>query len=140
MTITKLEFEHGKPFIKQVSGFPDFICKIEYKYLAYKQVSTGTTDGTATLLQQMISTCTYSDPSASDYNSSNPYIGISSFTPAKVSGMFTVAYDANKTAWDNQINAQFDALRASNGTNDDVDPDSNSTGGTHFTFGTPLDE
>ena len=140
MTITKLEFEHGKPFIKQVSGFPDFICKIEYKYLAYKQVSTGTTDGTATLLQQMISTCTYSDPSASDYNSSNPYIGISSFTPAKVSGMFSVAYDANKTAWDNQINAQFDALRASNGTNDDVDPDSNSTGGTHFTFGTPLDE
>ena len=140
MTITKLEFEHGKPFIKQVSGFPDFICKIEYKYLAYKQVSTGTTDGTATLLQQMISTCTYSDPSASDYNSSNPYIGITSFTPAKVSGMFTVAYDANKTAWDNQINAQFANLLATNGTNDVVVvPGTNSTGETEFTFGDPLD-
>jgi len=139
MTITKLEFEHGKPFIKQVSGFPDFINKIEYKYLAYKQVSTATTAGTATLLQQMISTCTYSDPSESDYDSSNPYIGITSFTPAKVSGMFSVAYDANKTAWDNQINAQFANLLATNGTNDIVTPGTNSTGGTEFTFGDPLE-
>ena len=143
MTIIKLEFEHAKPYIKQVSGFPDFIHKIEYEYLAYKEfpsTAPNTPDGKCTLLQPMISTCTYSDPSASDYDSSNPYIGITSFTQEKVSGMFSVAYDANKTAWDNQINAQFDALRESNGTNDDIEPGTNSTGGTHFTFGSPLDE
>ena len=143
MTITKIEFEHAKPYIKQVSGFPDFIHKIEYEYLAYKEfpsTAPNTPDGKCTLLQQMISTCTYSDPSASDYDSSNPYIGITSFTPAKVSGMFTVAYDANKTAWDNQINAQFANLLATNGTNDVVvAPGTNSTGETEFTFGDPLD-
>ena len=58
MTITKLEFENAKPYIKQVSGFPDFIHKIEYEYLAYKEfpsTAPNTPDGKCTLLQQMIS-------------------------------------------------------------------------------------
>ena len=83
MTITKIEFEHAKPYIKQVSGFPDFIHKIEYEYLAYKEfpsTAPNIPDGKCTLLQQMISTCTYSDPSASDYDSSNPYLSITNFT------------------------------------------------------------
>ena len=67
------------------------------------------------MTQQMLSTCTYSDPSTSDYNSSNPYIGVSSFTQSKVSGMFSVAYADNQITWDKQINDQFDHLLATNG-------------------------
>lgn len=118
MTITKVEFQSAKPHIKQVEGFPDFIHKIEYTYLAHKTVATATTEGVAYMTQQMLSTCTYSDPSASDYDSSNPYIGISSFTKTKVSGMFTVAYADNQTTWDKQINDQFTNLLVRNGTYD----------------------
>lgn len=115
MTITKIEFQSARPHIKQVDGFPDFIHKIEFTYLAYKTIATTTEEGVAHMTQQMLSTCTYSDPSASDYNSSNPYIGVSSFTQSKVSGMFSVAYGDNKTTWDKQINDQFDHLLATNG-------------------------
>lgn len=116
MTITKVEYQSAKPHIKQVDGFPDFINKIEFTYLAHKTITTTTAEGVAHMTQQMLSTCTYSDPSTSDYDSSNPYIGVSSFTQSKVSGMFSVAYADNKTTWDQQINDQFAHLLATNGT------------------------
>lgn len=115
MTITKVEYQSARPHIKQVDGFPDFIHKVEFTYLAHKTIATTTAEGVAYMTQQMLSTCTYSDPSTSDYDSSNPYIGVSSFTQSKVSGMFSVAYADNKTIWDKQINDQFDHLLATNG-------------------------
>ena len=104
MTITKVEYQSARPHIKQVDGFPDFIHKVEFTYLAHKTIATTTAEGVAYMTQQMLSTCTYSDPSTSDYDSSNPYIGVSSFTQSKVSGMFSVAYADNQIAWDKQIN------------------------------------
>ena len=134
MTITKVEFQSAKPHIKQVEGFPDFIHKIEYTYLAHKTVATATTEGVAYMTQQLLSTCTYSDPSASDYESSNPYIGISSFTKTKVSGMFTVAYADNQTTWDKQINDQFTDLLVRNGTYDFAEEGKGQVGIVSFHF------
>lgn len=101
--ITKLELHQAIPHTKTISGYEDYIFKIEYTFGAFNLMPAGNT-----ILQQFVLTEEYPDPTDTSYNEDNPFIPLSDWTREKVEELFNLAYNSNN--WEQICNERFEQI------------------------------